>query len=211
MINIKINSPISKASKRTFDVLFALICLTFFSPLFVVLYFLIVRDGGSAFYGHERIGRNGKKFKCWKFRSMAVNSQELLKELLENNEAARQEWEKTFKIINDPRITPIGNFLRKTSLDELPQLLNILKGDMSTVGPRPVTLQELDMYGQYLKYYLNSRPGLTGLWQVSGRSNVDYDTRVKLDTDYIKNWTFIKDILIIFKTLKVVLKKEGAY
>lgn len=211
MTDIKLTKTLPRASKRGFDILFAITCLIILSPVFLILYLLVTRDGGMAFYGHERIGRNGKKFKCLKFRSMATNSQELLKELLEKDKDARKEWETSFKLKNDPRITQIGYFLRKTSLDEIPQLLNILKGEMSVVGPRPVTQQELPMYNQSLKYYLISKPGLTGLWQVNGRNNVDYNARVEFDTDYVRNWSFIRDILIIFKTLKVVLKREGAY
>lgn len=211
MTSIKLTKTLPRASKRGFDILFAITCLIILSPVFLILYLLVTRDGGMAFYGHERIGRNGKKFKCLKFRSMATNSQELLKELLEKDKDARKEWETSFKLKNDPRITQIGYFLRKTSLDEIPQLLNILKGEMSVVGPRPVTQQELPMYNQSLKYYLISKPGLTGLWQVNGRNNVDYNARVEFDTDYVRNWSFIRDILIIFKTLKVVLKREGAY
>ncbi|MQW92626.1 sugar transferase [Acinetobacter wanghuae] len=211
MTEIKLNNKIPRISKRLFDIIFSISCLIILSPLLVTLYFIVIRDGGPAFYGHERVGRNGKKFKCLKFRSMSVNSQELLNELLMNNPSARKEWETTFKLKQDPRVTPIGEFLRKTSLDELPQLVNILKGEMSTVGPRPVTQQELPMYDQFIHYYLSSKPGLTGLWQVSGRSDVDYNTRVKLDTDYVMYWSFIKDIIIILKTVKVVFKKDGAY
>ena len=211
MINSKLNRALPRASKRVFDIVFSIFCLIAFAPVFLILYILVTRDGGPAFYGHERIGRNGEKFKCLKFRSMAINSQELLQKLLDKDPDIRLEWETTFKLKNDPRVTKIGNFLRKTSLDELPQLINILKGEMSTVGPRPVTADELPMYDQFLSYYLASRPGLTGLWQVSGRNDVDYDTRVQMDTAYVKNWSFFQDIIIILKTIIVVLKKDGAY
>ena len=211
MTNTKLNRALPRASKRVFDILFSIFCLIVFAPVFFILYLLVTRDGGSAFYGHQRIGRDGKKFKCLKFRSMTINSQELLKKLLDEDPDIRLEWETTFKLKNDPRVTKIGNFLRKTSLDELPQLINILKGEMSTVGPRPVTADELPMYDQFLSYYLASRPGLTGLWQVSGRNDVDYDTRVQMDTAYVKNWSFFQDIIIILKTIIVVLKKDGAY
>lgn len=211
MTDIKLNKSLPRAYKRGFDILFSIICLFMLSPVFIILYILVTRDGGPAFYGHERIGRDGKKFKCLKFRSMAVNSQELLKEILDKDPNARLEWEQTFKLKHDPRITKVGHFLRKTSLDELPQLVNIIKGEMSTVGPRPVTQQELKMYDKFIEYYLMSKPGLTGLWQVSGRSDVDYDTRVQMDTSYVKNWSFFRDILIVLKTVIVVLKKDGAY
>ncbi|ANF82875.1 hypothetical protein A3K93_12210 [Acinetobacter sp. NCu2D-2] len=203
--------PNSRFLKRAFDIIFALFFLIILSPFILILALLIKKDGGPAFYGHERIGQNGIRFKCLKFRSMAVNSQELLQQILNNNPEARQEWETTFKLKNDPRITTIGHFIRKTSLDEIPQLINILKGEMSTVGPRPVTEKELPMYNEDVKYYLMTKPGMTGLWQVSGRSDVDYNTRVKMDTDYVLHWSFIKDIIIILKTVKVVLKKDGAY
>lgn len=203
--------PNSRFLKRAFDIIFALFFLIILSPFILILALLIKKDGGPAFYGHERIGQNGIRFKCLKFRSMAVNSQELLQQILNNNPEARQEWETTFKLKNDPRITTIGHFIRKTSLDEIPQLINILKGEMSTVGPRPVTEKELPMYNEDVKYYLMTKPGLTGLWQVSGRNDIDYESRVKLDTNYIQNWSFFKDIIIILKTVKVVLKKDGAY
>ena len=211
MTETKLERVMPRAIKRSFDVFFSFFCLIILSPIFIILYALVKLDGGPAFYGHERIGRNGEKFKCLKFRSMAVNSQELLEQLLNADPKVREEWETTFKLKDDPRVTAIGNFLRKTSLDELPQIINILKGEMSTVGPRPVTQQELPMYEKFLPYYLISKPGLTGLWQVSGRSDVDYDTRVKMDTDYVMNWSFIKDMIIILKTVKVVLKRDGAY
>lgn len=211
MLETKINKRFPRFLKRTFDLLFATSCLILFSPFFLYISILVKLDGGPAFYGHERIGRNGKTFKCLKFRSMAINSQELLEELLAKDSIAREEWKTSFKLKNDPRVTSIGRFLRKTSLDELPQLINILKGEMSTVGPRPITKQELVMYSKDVKYYLVGKPGLTGLWQVSGRSDIDYITRVLLDTTYIKNWSFLKDIIIVLKTVKVVLKRDGAY
>lgn len=211
MLDTRIDKPLPRVFKRAFDLLFAISCLIIFSPFFLCIAMLVKSDKGPVFYGHERIGRNGKTFKCLKFRSMAVNSQELLEKLLENDPISKEEWELTFKLKNDPRITRIGHFLRKTSLDELPQLINILKGEMSTVGPRPITNQELIMYSHDVKYYLAGKPGLTGLWQVSGRSNVDYETRVLLDTLYIKNWSFLKDLVILLKTIKVVITKDGAY
>ncbi|HCD8637114.1 TPA: sugar transferase, partial [Escherichia coli] len=168
-------------------------------------------DGGPAIYSHERIGKGGKIFKCLKFRSMVTNSKEVLEDLLSKDIQAKQEWEATFKLKNDPRITKIGHFLRRTSLDELPQLFNVLKGEMSLVGPRPIITAELEKYNDEVAYYLLSKPGMTGLWQVSGRSDVDYETRVYLDTWYVKNWSMWNDIAILFKTIGVVLKKDGAY
>ena len=171
----------------------------------------VKEDGGPAIYGHERIGKGGKPFKCLKFRSMVINSKEVLEELLLKDVNARKEWEETFKLKNDPRVTKIGAFLRRTSLDELPQLFNVLKGEMSLVGPRPIITAELERYNEEVDYYLLSKPGMTGLWQVSGRSDVDYETRVYLDAWYVKNWSMWNDIAILFKTIGVVLKKDGAY
>ncbi|HDV1008656.1 TPA: sugar transferase, partial [Escherichia coli] len=153
---------------------------------------------------------SGKKFKCLKFRSMVINSKEVLETVLSNDPDAKKEWDATFKLKNDPRITTIGHFLRRTSLDELPQLFNVLRGEMSLVGPRPIITDELERYNEEVDYYLLSKPGMTGLWQVSGRSDVDYDTRVYLDTWYVKNWSMWNDIAILFKTISVVLKKDGA-
>lgn len=142
---------------------------------------------------------------------MVINPKEVLENLLINDNEAREEWEKTFKLKNDPRITKIGHFLRRTSLDELPQLFNVLKGEMSLVGPRPIITEELQRYNEEVDYYLLSKPGMTGLWQVSGRSDVDYDTRVYLDSWYVKNWSMWNDIAILFKTIAVVLNRDGAY
>lgn len=142
---------------------------------------------------------------------MVINSKEVLDKLLLENEDARDEWNKTFKLKNDPRVTKIGAFLRRTSLDELPQLFNVLMGQMSLVGPRPIITEELKRYNDEVDYYLLSKPGMTGLWQVSGRSDVDYETRVYLDAWYVKNWSMWNDIAILFKTISVVLNKDGAY
>ena len=142
---------------------------------------------------------------------MVINSKEVLEQLLENDPSAKEEWDATFKLKNDPRITKIGRFLRRTSLDELPQLFNVLRGEMSLVGPRPIITAELERYNDEVDYYLLSKPGMTGLWQVSGRSDVDYETRVYLDAWYVKNWSMWNDIAILFKTISVVLKKDGAY
>lgn len=197
--------------KRIFDIVVSSFFLVILSPLFIYISIKVSRDGGSPFYGHERVGKNRKSFKCYKFRSMIKNSKEVLDELLATNPEARTEWENDFKLKNDPRITPIGHFLRKTSLDELPQLWNALKGDMSLVGPRPVVEEELLKYGDNANYYLMVKPGVTGLWQVSGRNDIDYATRIYLDSWYIKNWSLWYDIAILFKTINVVLKRDGAY
>lgn len=207
----KLNNIFFKAIKRIFDFLGALVILIIISPFILYLIYKVSRDGGPAFYGHERIGRNGQTFKCYKFRSMIINSKEVLDELLKNDENAKEEWNATFKLKNDPRITKIGQFLRKTSLDELPQLWNVIKGEMSLVGPRPIIAEELERYGDKVDYYLCVRPGMTGSWQVSGRSDVSYDERVALDVDYVTNWHFWGDIIILFKTISVVFTRDGAY
>ena len=201
----------SRILKRSFDVLASLSIITLLSPLLLFISLRVRRDGGPAIYGHERIGKNGVPFKCLKFRSMAINSKELLAELLATNKAAETEWNETFKLKDDPRVTEIGSLLRRTSMDELPQLFNVLKGDMSLVGPRPIIHEELERYQDQVDYYLMSKPGMTGLWQVSGRSDVDYETRVYLDAWYVKNWSMWNDVAILFKTISVVFKKDGAY
>jgi undecaprenyl-phosphate galactose phosphotransferase len=142
---------------------------------------------------------------------MVMNSQEILKELLEKDPAAREEFEQTFKLKNDPRITKVGNLLRKTSLDEIPQLFNVLCGEMSLVGPRPVVEAERAYYADQFSYYTSVKPGITGLWQISGRSDTSYPLRVQLDSTYVKNWSLWNDIVIIFKTVHVVLTRKGAY
>lgn len=201
----------SRILKRSFDIFASLIIILMLSPILLIISRKVKKDGGSAIYGHERIGKNGVPFKCLKFRSMAVNSKGLLAELLSKDPEAKAEWDETFKLKNDPRITKIGRLLRRTSMDELPQLFNVLKGEMSLVGPRPIIHEELERYQDQVDYYLMSKPGMTGLWQVSGRSDVDYETRVYFDAWYVKNWSMWNDIAIIFKTIKVVLNKNGAY
>lgn len=166
---------------------------------------------GPVIFKHIRIGKDGKPFPCYKFRSMCVDAKERLAELLANDQEARAEWEKDFKLKNDPRITKSGAFLRKTSLDELPQIFNVLKGEMSLVGPRPIIHEELERYGEYVDDYLMVKPGITGMWQVSGRSDIEYDERVLLDSWYVRNWSVWLDVVMLFKTFKVVACKKGAY
>lgn len=201
----------SRTLKRLFDIIASIAIIILLSPVLLYISRLVKKDGGPAIYGHERIGKDGKPFKCLKFRSMVTNSKDVLNELLQNDPEAKREWDTTFKLKNDPRITKIGAVLRRTSLDELPQLFNVLKGEMSLVGPRPIITAELERYNEEVDYYLLSKPGMTGLWQVSGRSDVDYETRVYLDAWYVKNWSMWNDIAILFKTVGVVLKKDGAY
>ena len=212
---LRVNNNLAKRSsrilKRIMDIVGSLVIIILLFPVLLYLYFSVKKDGGNAIYGHPRIGRNGKTFNCLKFRSMVVNSKEVLDEFLRTDPEARAEWEKDFKLKNDPRITKIGAFIRKTSLDELPQLFNVLKGEMSLVGPRPIVADELERYQDDVEYYLMAKPGMTGLWQVSGRNDVDYNTRVYFDSWYVKNWSLWNDIAILFKTVNVVLKKDGAY
>ena len=189
----------------------ALVLLIVLAPAMLVIAVMIWRvDGRPILFGHYRVGREGRMFKCWKFRSMVLNSQEVLAELLASSETAREEWARDQKLSNDPRITPIGAFLRKTSLDELPQLLNVLQGQMHLVGPRPITLSELDRYGNARWHYLHATPGMTGLWQVSGRSDTTYDERVALDREYVEARSLSSDVRILVKTVGVVQGKNGA-
>ncbi|MFN7902330.1 MAG: sugar transferase [Holosporales bacterium] len=197
--------------KRAIDVVGAALGLVVLAPLFAVLAWRISRDGGQPFFGHPRIGRYGKVFLCYKFRTMVVNAKEVLEQHLAVDPVARAEWQANFKLKNDPRVTPLGKFLRRTSLDELPQLWNILKGEMSLVGPRPIVAAELERYGRDADYYLALRPGLTGLWQVSGRSDIDYDQRVALDRFYATTTSLIQDMKILGATAGVVLRRDGAY
>jgi len=195
------------------DVAISTFLLIILSPLLATIAALIkISSPGPIFYTHERIGRHGKKFKVIKFRSMVVNADKILEEYLAHNEKAREEWLATRKLKNDPRITRIGKFLRKYSLDELPQLWNVLKGEMSLVGPRPVARDELvQFYKKNTIYYILVRPGMTGLWQISGRSDTSYDERIRLDVHYVKNWSIFLDFKILLKTAQIVLLGKGAY
>ncbi|MFM0170100.1 sugar transferase [Paraburkholderia sediminicola] len=197
--------------KRVFDIFGASALLIVLLPIFLVIGCVVLSDGGSAFFGHPRVGRGGRPFRCLKFRSMVPKADVVLAELLAADASAREEWNRDFKLKNDIRITSVGRFLRKTSLDELPQLWNVLRGDMSLVGPRPVVNKELERYGTDAYYYLSVRPGVTGLWQVSGRNNVDYATRVALDVSYVKRRSTLLDISILLRTFKVVFDGSGAY
>jgi lipopolysaccharide/colanic/teichoic acid biosynthesis glycosyltransferase len=199
-------------AKRAMDVAIAGAALLVAAPFFLVVSLLVRADGGPAFYAHPRVGRGGKIFGCLKFRSMVVDSQARLEALLAADPAAREEWETTRKLKRDPRITRIGRFLRATSLDELPQLINVLRGEMAVVGPRPVTQSELDRYyGAAAAHYLTVRPGITGLWQVSGRSETSYDQRVALDVAYVSQPSLLADIRILLKTPVAVLSRRGAH
>ena len=198
--------------KFAFDWFLTLIGTICLAPIFAIISIWIYFDSpGPVIFKHRRVGKNGKEFDCYKFRSMCVDADRKLKELLENNPDARKEWEKDFKLKEDPRITKSGAFLRKTSLDELPQIFNVLKGEMSLVGPRPIIQAEVPRYGKYISDYYMVRPGITGLWQTSGRNDIDYNERVQMDTWYVRNWNIWFDIVLLWRTFKAVLAGKGAY
>jgi lipopolysaccharide/colanic/teichoic acid biosynthesis glycosyltransferase len=189
----------------------ALVLLLILAPVMAVIAFLIwQRDGAPVLFAHYRVGKNGKLFRCLKFRSMLRNSEQVLAQLLRDDPRARAEWERDQKLERDPRVTAVGSFLRRTSLDELPQLFNVLRGEMVLVGPRPITVGELTRYGKVRWDYLSVRPGMTGLWQVSGRNNTTYEERVSLDRDYVQRRSMWLDIGILVKTVRVVVLREGA-
>jgi Undecaprenyl-phosphate galactose phosphotransferase WbaP len=199
-------------AKRALDIIGAGVGLVLLAPLFLIVALMVRADGGPAFFAHQRVGRGGKLFGCLKFRSMVTDSQARLEALLANDPAARAEWEATRKLKNDPRITPIGRFLRSTSLDELPQLINVLRGEMSLVGPRPVQEAEIDRYyGASAAHYMAVRPGITGLWQVSGRSETSYESRVALDVSYVSRPSLLADLSILLRTPVAVVSRRGAH
>lgn len=189
----------------------ALLILLALSPLMLLVAWLTWRrDGAPIFFAHYRVGRGGKLFRCLKFRTMYREAEQMLSDLLRDCPEAREEWQRDQKLSNDPRITPVGHFLRRTSLDELPQLFNVLRGEMVLVGPRPITVAELTRYGRVRWHYLSVRPGITGLWQVSGRNDTSYDERVALDRSYVEQRTMWLDLRILFRTVGVVLSRDGA-
>lgn len=189
----------------------AMLLLVLVAPVMMCVGALIWwRDGTPVCFGHFRVGRGGQLFRCLKFRTMAKDAVRRLEELLARDANARAEWERDHKLTDDPRITPIGRFLRRTSLDELPQLINVLRGEMSLVGPRPITVDELDRYGRARWHYLSVTPGVTGLWQVSGRNELSYAERVDLDCYYVENRTLLFDLVILLRTVRVVLLRAGA-
>lgn len=209
---VEIAPYLGGASKRIMDIGLALAGLIVLAPLLLLLALGVwLQDGGSPFYGQWRIGYGGRRFRCWKFRSMVKDAQERLAAHLAQNPQAAAEWSASFKLKNDPRITLLGRFLRKSSLDELPQLFNILIGEMSLVGPRPVVSEELARFGGSLRHYLRCRPGLTGLWQVSGRSDTSYNERVRLDRAYVEQWSLWRDLAIMARTPYALVAGAGAY
>lgn len=211
---IKTNKKVLyKITKRAIDIIGAIIGIILLIPTIILVYIarkILKEDQGPLFYKQLRYGKNGKIFRLYKFRSMCINADKKLKEYLDNNEDAKNEFEKTHKLQKDPRITKLGNFLRKTSLDELPQMMNILKGEMSFVGPRPVISEEVEEYGVNKDKFLSVTPGLTGYWQVNGRSNTTYEERMLMELYYVENCSLWLDTKIFFKTFITVFKKEGA-
>lgn len=197
--------------KRGVDITVSGVALLLLSPIMLVIAAFIKLDGGSSLFGHKRLGRGGKIFPCLKFRTMIMGGDEILKQHLKNNPEAAEEWKATQKLQNDPRVTRFGKFLRSSSIDELPQLINVLKGDMSLVGPRPIVRDEIEHYNHDIAHYYRVRPGVTGLWQVSGRNDVSYAQRVQMDSWYVRNWSLWNDIAIICKTFPAVFKRSGAY
>jgi exopolysaccharide production protein ExoY len=204
-------SAAGAVTKRLLDVVGAIVLGVVFSPLIVVIVFLMRRGGGSVIYKHRRVGRGGHMFACLKFRTMVPDADQVLRDLLEHDPELHAEWVRDHKLRHDPRVTRLGRFLRRTSLDELPQLVNVLRGEMSLVGPRPVVREELLRYGRNVGIYLAAKPGITGLWQVTGRNDTDYRRRVVLDTYYVRNQNLMLDLYILVKTTGVVLGGNGAY
>ena len=216
MMMIRVKNNLAHRYNRIFKRIFDLVCAGLGTiallPVFAIIAALIYKDDpGPIFFAHRRVGKGGREFPCYKFRSMCVNAQEALEKYLAENPAAREEWNRDFKLKDDPRITKIGNFLRKSSLDELPQLINVIKGEMSLVGPRPIVTDEIEKYGDYINDFYLVPPGITGVWQVSGRSDTTYDERVAMDSWYVHNWSIWMDINYLIKTVSVVLYRKGAY
>jgi undecaprenyl-phosphate galactose phosphotransferase len=204
--------PGPRILKRIFDLLAASLIIIAVSPVLAYLSWKIKsEDGGKIFFAQERVGYNGKTFRCFKFRSMVHDAEAKLSEYLETNPEIAAEYSRNFKLRNDPRVTRTGRLLRATSLDELPQLFNVLLGQMSLVGPRPLLAREINRYGDGINLYAQVKPGITGLWQVSGRSETTFADRADLDAWYVKNWSLWYDIVILLRTIKVVLSKGGAY
>jgi exopolysaccharide production protein ExoY len=201
---------ITHRAKRGFDIVLASLLLWLSLPLLIMVAAIVAIDGGPVFFLHRRVGTGGRSFRCIKFRTMIPDAELCLDEYLSYHPCAQSEWASERKLIFDPRVTPIGRVLRQSSLDELPQLINVIRGEMSLVGPRPVTLPELDNYGSGAELYKSVRQGMTGLWQVSGRNDVSYMTRVTLDERYVRDWSLGLDIWILFQTPRVLFTKLGA-
>lgn len=211
-IRNNLDNPWNLLLKRLFDIGATIVGGILISPLLLAIAIWVYHDSpGPVIFKHRRVGKDGKEFNCYKFRSMCVNSKEVLDHLLATDPKAKAEWDKEFKLKDDPRITKSGAFLRKTSLDELPQLWNVLKGEMSLVGPRPIVQAEVPRYGKYIKEYYSVLPGITGMWQTSGRSDIDYPERVQMDSWYVHNWNVWLDLVLLWRTVSVVVHHKGAY
>ena len=210
---VEVRKVLYKVVKRLIDILGGLVGCVLLVPITVAVYIarkVLKEDDGPMFYEHLRYGKDGKKFRIYKFRSMCIDADKKLKEYLEQNEEAKKEFEENHKLKDDPRITKLGKFIRKTSIDELPQFVNVLKGDMSLIGPRPIVDGEIEKYGENKDKFLSVRPGLTGYWAANGRSDITYEERMKMELYYVDNISFKLDIQIFFKTIISVIKKEGA-
>ena len=204
--------PMSRFIKRVFDITVAASVGVAFLPILILVYLAVrLTSAGPVFYGQDRVGRGGKTFIAWKFRTMVVDADDVLESYLAADHSMRAEWDKTQKLRRDPRITKVGRILRKTSLDELPQIWNVICGDMSLVGPRPIMLNQIDMYGEQMELYRRVDPGITGMWQISGRNHTSFQDRVRHDEYYIQNWSVWLDLYILGRTVKTVLFTEGAY
>ena len=210
---VEVRKVLYKVVKRLIDILGGLVGCVLLVPITMAVYIarkVLKEDDGPMFYEHLRYGKDGKKFRIYKFRSMCIDADKRLKEYLEQNEEAKIEFEENHKLKDDPRITRLGRFIRKTSIDELPQFINVLKGDMSLIGPRPIVDGEIEKYGENKGKFLSVRPGLTGYWAANGRSDITYEERMKMELYYVDNISFKLDIQIFFKTIISVIKKEGA-
>ena len=202
----------NRATKFVFDIVVTLLGGIVIAPVFLLLAIMVGIDNrGRIFFAHRRVGRGGKEFPCYKFQTMVADADKALSEYLKVNPEARKEWEENFKLTNDPRVTKLGAFLRETSLDELPQIFNVLRGEMSLVGPRPIVRKEIEKYGDNIREYYMVRPGITGMWQTSGRSDTTYEERVEMDTWYVRNWSVWLDMKYLVKTFAAVLARKGAY
>jgi undecaprenyl-phosphate galactose phosphotransferase len=206
-----LSRPLNRLLKHAFDQIGAAILIVFMAPLLATIAVLVRSDGGPVFFRHGRIGAGGREFGCMKFRTMVTDADVVLRRLLDTDPRAAAEWRATQKLRNDPRVTRVGRFLRRSSLDELPQLFNVLRGDMSLVGPRPIVRDEVRRYGRNIEYYYAAKPGMTGLWQVGGRSETGYEQRVGLDVWYVRNWTPWHDIAILLRTIPAVFLQRGAF
>jgi Undecaprenyl-phosphate galactose phosphotransferase WbaP len=211
-VKCQLINPLHQAIKRIVDIGLILISLPILIPVFLLFMLVIKFDSpGPIFYAQKRVGRNGRDILIWKFRTMMANAESALEAMLEKDDALRGEWEHNFKLKNDPRVTRVGRFLRRTSLDELPQLWNVLKREMSLIGPRPIVTEEIPLYGDDFEVFKQVLPGMTGMWQISGRNDLSYDERIGLDVYYVQNWSIWLDLHILMHTMLIVLQGRGAY